>query len=142
MDRKYKQQGYQDEGGSGSDAARPKPKPAAEREGPKSPNMTAFQGVARCAMCGAKVELVALTIESTCPNCKSDLRTCRNCTSFDPAAHFECRAGVSVRVSNKTARTACELFAPKRTVEKKTGETRSTGKSDDPRAAFDRLFKK
>ena len=140
MDRKYKQQGYQNE-------ERPQavkgPRPPAERpEGPKSPNMTSFEGVARCAMCGARVELLALTEESTCPNCSADLRTCRNCTSFDPGARFECRAGVSVRIASKTARNACELFSPKRTVEKRTGETRSTGRADDPRAAFDRLFKK
>lgn len=141
MDRKYRQSSYQDGGGDSREDA-PRPKPPEKREGPKSPNMTAFRGVARCAMCGAVVELLALTVESTCPKCGSDLRTCRNCRSFDPGAHFECRAGVTARVPNKTTRTACELFAPKATVEKKTGETRESRPSNDPRAAFDRLFKK
>jgi hypothetical protein len=140
MDRKYRQSGYQD--GGAPERERPEPRPAKDHEGPKSPNMMAFQGVVRCAMCGARVELTGISAESACPNCKSDLRTCRNCTSFDPGARFECRAGVSARVSNKTVRNACDLFAARHTVEKKTGEARGSSKSDDPRAAFDRLFKK
>lgn len=139
MERKYSQRGYQDEGPKSEES---RPKPAKDREGPKSPNMMAFQGVVRCAMCGAQVELLGISLESVCPNCKSDLRTCRNCTSFDPGARFECRATIAKRVPNKTARTDCDLFAARRTVEKKTGETRTPGKADDPRAAFDRLFKR
>jgi predicted RNA-binding Zn-ribbon protein involved in translation (DUF1610 family) len=141
MDRKYKQKGYQD-GGSGEQQQPAKPKPPKDREGPKSPNMMAFQGVIRCTMCGARVELVDISLESTCPNCRSDLRTCRNCINFDPGARFECRVNPPKRVSNKTVRTECELFTPKQTVEKMTGETRGPAKPDDPRAAFDRLFKK
>jgi hypothetical protein len=139
MERKYKQQGYQD---SDAPERSARPKPPKDREGPKSPKMMTFEGVVRCAMCGARVELVGIALDSVCPNCGSDLRTCRNCTNFDPAARFECRAGVMARVSNKTSRTECGLFVPKRTVEKRTGETRTSSKNDDPRSAFDRLFKK
>jgi hypothetical protein len=139
MDRKYKQRGYQDVGARDEPRA---PRAPRDREGPKSPNMMAFQGVVRCAMCGARVELEAIAFETACPNCKSDLRTCRNCSHFDPGSRFECRAEVTKRVGNKTVRTDCELFAARHTVEKKTGETRSPANPDDPRAAFDRLFKR
>ena len=140
MDRKYKQRGYQD--GSGPSRDDVKPKAPQDRDGPRSPKMMAFQGVVRCAMCGARVEILGISVDTTCPSCGSDLRTCRNCTSFDPGARFECRADVHLRVPNKTVRTECAAFSAKRTVEKKTGEARGSGESDDPRAAFDRLFKK
>ena len=140
MDRKYSQKGYQDD--SRRDE-QPKPAAPKDREGPRSPKMMAFQGVMRCAMCGAIVEadLGEIGVAETCRKCGADIRTCRNCTHFDPGARWECRSTIEVRVGNKTVRTECGHFSPRRTVEKKTGETRST-KSDDPKAAFDRLFKK
>lgn len=140
MDRKYSQKGYQDDGSRPESPKQPAPK---DREGPRSPKMMAFQGVMRCAMCGANVEadLGELAVTATCRGCGADLRTCRNCTSFDPGARWECRAEVVARVGSKTSRNECLQFGPRRTVEKKTGETR-TEKSDDPRAAFERLFKK
>ncbi len=139
MERKYNQHGYQDDSPKND---RQQPAPAKDREGPRSPKMMAYQGVIRCAMCGERVELMEMSLDSACPKCNADLRTCRNCTNFDPGARFECRAPIAKRVGNKTVRTECDAFAPKRTVEKKTGETRGPSKPDDPRAAFDRLFKR
>ena len=140
MDRKYSQKGYQDDSPR---EATPKPQSPKDREGPRSPKMMAFQGVLRCAMCGRIVEadFGEVAFDAACRGCGADLRTCRNCTSFDPGARWECRATVPLRVGNKTARNECEQFSPRRTVEKKTGETRST-RADDPRDAFERLFKK
>lgn len=140
MDRKYKQSGYQDD----SSRETQKSKPPRDREGPRSPKMMAFQGVMRCAMCGAEVraDLGDIALDAVCAKCKADIRTCRNCTSFDPGARWECRTQISKRVANKTTRTECPHFTPKRTVEKKTGESRPAAKNDDPRAAFERLFKK
>ena len=139
MDRKYRQAGYQDE----SKDEPERRKTPRDREGPRSPAMTSFQGVMRCGMCGGRleVELDGVALDSQCPHCRADLRTCRNCVSFDPGARFQCRAEVQVRVANKTTRNECELFNPRKTVEKKTSETRKPN-LDDPRAAFDRLFKK
>lgn len=143
MDRKYKQRGYQQDK---SEADAPKqPAPRKDREGPRSPNMTAFQGVMRCGMCGNVLPLdpQGIVFESTCPKCNADLRTCRNCVSFDPGARWECRAEITKRVPNKTKRNECTLFTPRQTVEKKTGETRSSTKpTNDPREMFERLFKK
>jgi hypothetical protein len=141
MDRKYRQRGYDD----AAREKRPAERPKVDRDGPRSPNMTAFQGVMRCGMCGAVQPLdpTAISSTSTCPNCSADLRTCRNCVNFDPSARWECRAEIRVRVSSKTKRNECELFTPRKTVEKKTGETRSKGSGPtDARDAFERLFKK
>lgn len=140
MERKYRQRGYQSE----ERPEAPKRPAARDREGPRSPAMTAFQGVMRCGMCGTMLPLEATGIEldSQCTNCRADLRTCRNCLNFDPGARWECRAAIALRVASKTARTDCEHYAPRRTLEKKTGETRSSAKPNDPRDAFERLFKK
>jgi hypothetical protein len=142
MDRKYKQRGYQD-GASGDDVPKA-PVPKNDREGPRSPNMMAFQGAMRCGMCGEPVqlELTGVDVDSSCTKCKADLRTCRNCVNFDPGARWECRATIALRVGNKTARTECDQFTPRKTVEKKTTESRPTVDPKDPRAAFDRLFKR
>ena len=56
MDRKYKQRGYQDGASGGDDGPKP-PVPRKDREGPRSPNMMAFQGAMRCGMCGEPVQL-------------------------------------------------------------------------------------
>ena len=141
MERKYGQRGYQDSDRTErSEAPKPKRK---DDDGPRSPKMMAFQGVLRCAMCGATVELIGeVELDRTCAKCGADLRSCRNCTSFDPGARWECRAEITTRVSSKTARTACESFVPRRRVEKKTGESGRPAAGDDAKSAFDRLFKK
>jgi len=142
MDRKYRQSGYQD------GEKRPESKPSGpprDREGPRSPKMMAFEGAFRCSACNTpnEVSLGALMVGETCVKCGADLRTCRNCTNFDPAKRWECSAPIEKRVASKTARTDCPQFHPSRTVEKKTGETRSPGDAtNDAKAAFDRLFKK
>jgi hypothetical protein len=91
-----------------------------------------------------ELDALGVTLTSVCAGCKADLRTCKNCVNFDPGARYECRAPVTERVPSKTARTACPQFTPKKTVEKQTTEGRSATSKvpEDPRAAFERLFKK
>ena len=138
-DRKYRQRGYMDHD---REPQRPKPqsnaqsKPA-EREGPRSPKMMAFGETVKCASCGAKAP-TNITAESSCPNCRAELHTCRQCTYFDPSARFECNKPITVKIVNKNARNTCELFAPRTVVERQT----SSGAPTDARAAFNKLFKK
>jgi hypothetical protein len=155
-DRKYGQRGYmQDE----RPAARPKgggpPPPRDPAAGPRgrglgAPTATVF----RCASCGKQLELAAeVAPETTCLHCGADLHTCSNCVHFEPAVRNECRQGgatlpdgtAGVRVAKKTKRNECTLFAPKQTQEFAREATRSpagASASDDPRAAFEALFKK
>ena len=134
-DRKYRQRGYMD---SDREPQRPKPqsKPP-DREGPRSPRMMAFGESVKCTACGAKAP-TNITLASTCPKCNADFHTCRQCTYFDPSAHFECRKSITVKIVNKNARNTCELFAPRTVVERET----SSGPPTDARAAFAKLFKK
>ncbi|MCM3900461.1 MAG: hypothetical protein ND866_02030 [Pyrinomonadaceae bacterium] len=134
-DRKYRQRGYMD---SDREPQRPKPqsKPQ-DREGPRSPRMMAFGEASKCTSCGAKAS-PNINFESSCPNCKADLHTCRQCTYFDPGARFECRKPITARIVNKNARNTCELFAARVVVERET----SSGPPTNARDAFAKLFKK
>ena len=134
-DRKYRQRGYMDHG-----EKEPRPKQAQkprEREGPRSPKMMAYGEKVKCASCGAVVQAY-ISLEATCPKCKADLHTCRQCNAFDPGARFECRKPVTSRIMNKGARNDCELFAARTVIERET----SSGTPNDARQAFANLFKK
>jgi hypothetical protein len=139
-DRKYRQRGYMDHGGQQEQRPKAQTKPQAkpqEREGPRSPKMMAFGQKVKCAACGATIQANIAT-DSSCPKCNADLHTCRQCTSFDPGAHFECRKPITERIANKGARNTCELFAARTVVERET----SSGKPTDAKQAFANLFKK
>ena len=99
--------------------------------------MMAFGESVKCASCGAKVA-GSINADSSCPNCRAELHTCRQCNYFDPGSHFECSKPVTARIVNKNARNTCELFATRIVIEKQT----SSGAPTDARAAFAKLFKK
>jgi len=106
-----------------------------------SPTMLTVREVFRCAMCGAAVPAqIGITVDSLCPKCGADLHTCRNCVHFDPGSQYECTEPIPARISRKDLRNECELFEARKIVERET--TTSPSKIQDPRAAFDRLFKK
>jgi hypothetical protein len=141
-DRKYRQRGYMDSDRepqrSNPQSKPPKPKPQPHsHEGPRSPRMMAFGKALKCAACGAKAP-PNINLDSSCPNCRADLHTCRQCTYFDPGARFECSKSIAARIVNKQARNMCELFAARIVVERDT----SSGPPTDARQAFARLFKK
>src|SRR5262245_60313971 len=149
-DRKYGQRGYQD--AEKEKRERPRPgAPAPPRDAPQGPRGRGLGAptatVFRCAACGAKQEggAAAVAGDAVCARCGGDLHTCTNCTHFDTGAHNECRAGVEPRVTKKSTRNACEVFASKAAAEfAKDGGGGSGGGSsrpDDPRSAFDALFK-
>ena len=140
-DRKYRQRGYMD---SDRDREPQRPKPQSkplererDREGPRSPKMMEFGETVKCSSCGAKAP-TTITLVSSCPNCKADLHTCRQCTYFDPGARFQCSKPITARIVNKQARNTCELFVPRTVVERQT----TSGAPTDARAAFAKLFKK
>lgn len=140
-DRKYRQRGYQ-ENDREPQRQKPQSKPQGpqaprDREGPRSPRMMAFGEAVKCSSCGVKAPS-QIGAETSCPNCKADLHTCRQCTYFDPSARFECSKPITKRILNKNARNTCELFVPRTIVERQT----SSGAPTDARAAFNNLFKK
>jgi hypothetical protein len=141
-DRKYRQRGYQDDGGDRRPAeSAPKPKPELRDprlpRDPRVPNMPGFREVFRCTRCG-NLESLEIGSLSTCGKCGVALHACIQCESFDPGAVFECRQKIPARISPKDAPNACTLFSPRRTVERETG---SNAAPTSARKAFDDLFK-
>jgi len=139
MSPKYRHKGYKsDEGERPERSRQPSRGP---RVGPRSPRMTSFQtGIIRCKTCGKPLprSFDLILVESTCPSCQAPLHTCTNCAFLDPASRFECSQAIPERVSPKDAANACPYFEARSSVEKKTT---SNPDHEDPRDAFERLFK-
>jgi hypothetical protein len=144
-DRKYKQRGYR-AGDAESRAPRPRderprpsPPPADRGERPRGRGLGApTEDVFRCARCGALATIAAAAATTArCASCGTDLHTCTHCSHFDTGAPFECRLELAARVSPKDRANRCALFAPRLSRE----FAREKPKDDDPRSAFDALFK-
>jgi hypothetical protein len=117
------------------------PRKPRDRDLPYSPTMLDVRQVFRCAMCGAMIPAqIGITIGSQCSKCRADLHTCKNCVHFDPGSPYECTEPVQARIARKDLGNECEFFEARKTVERETTTAPSSIK--DPRAAFDRLFKK
>lgn len=136
MEQKYRQRGYQDSGGNRREK-RPQAKP--ETFGPKTPNLPGKHRVSRCAGCG-KILAAGSDFSGRCPHCGFELHSCKQCAHFDTSARFECTQTITARIPRKDERNECNFFTPRVTLERQT----STGaaRSDDPRTAFEALFKK
>jgi hypothetical protein len=132
-DRRYRQQGYRDQGsGSGPRAPRP---PAADA--PRSGGMLAKRTVSRCAACGAVLPIATGTLEQ-CPNCQAAIHACRQCEHFDAGRRFECAQPVAERVADKNARNDCASFALRVIVERDASP--DSTRPGDIRRSFDNLF--
>jgi predicted RNA-binding Zn-ribbon protein involved in translation (DUF1610 family) len=138
-DRKYRQHGYQDSGGT-------REKPSAERPvkketfGPRALQMPGTHTVSRCSQCGVMLTSVSDPV-GQCPKCGFELHSCRQCTFFDTSLQFECMKPIPERIARKDARNECTFYAMRVSLEKET-TTPSTARPKDARAAFENLFKK
>jgi hypothetical protein len=146
-DRKYQQRGYQDADRKDRERrderpAGPRP-PRDPREAPRGRGLGGpTASVFRCARCGrAQPVARAMGLEAVC-ECGADLHACTNCLSFDSGAPNQCRVPGIARVARKDVRNSCGSFEP-RLRQESTAETPAGEKQrpDDPRAAFDALFK-
>jgi hypothetical protein len=141
-DRKYRHRGYQDDDRDREPKQRRPPKQGADRftDGPRGRGLGAPTAVAfKCAVCGHTMQQVAVELDTPCPKCGKPLHTCTNCTFFDTSARFECKKPIEARIDSKVKANRCEHFRPKAVRELKA--VKSEG-PQDPRAAFDALFKK
>ncbi|MCZ7650730.1 MAG: hypothetical protein M5U13_06020 [Thermoanaerobaculia bacterium] len=139
-DRKYRQRGYQDDDRPAT-AARTPARPGGDGDAPPKPRGRGLgmptATVFRCASCGRPTSAPA-GHDAPCPACGAALHSCTNCVSFDSGAPRECRQPVAERIPRKAEANRCELFAPRLAQEFEREERRAP---DDPRAAFDALFK-
>jgi len=131
-DRKYRQQGYRDQG---AEPRRPTPPAEAPRRG----GMLAQRTVSRCAACGVVLPVAAASLEQ-CPSCRVALHACRQCTHFDTRQRFECAQPIPERLADKNARNDCAWFSLRVTVERDASP--DSARPADIRGAFNDLFKK
>ena len=137
-DRKYRQRGYQD---SGRDEKRSGPAPGGKKPeffGPRTMNLPGTRSVVRCAGCGGILP-ADMDFSGQCPRCRFELHSCKQCTHFESSAPLECTRPIPERIGKKDSRNECAFFEPRVTVERETSSNSS--RPDDPRKAFDNLFK-
>jgi len=159
-DRKYRQQGYQQDAGRSSDSyrlERPKqqgPKPPLDITGPKLPRLVQNIAASRCFNCTTTL-LPDIKVNSTCPKCGVALHCCKQCVNFDSSTRFQCLKPIPVRIPMKDQANTCELFSPRVTVARdalpagppaarvpESNVNTAPRNATDARAAFDSLFKK
>ncbi len=141
MERKYRQRGYQDDD---SDRRAEKPsRPPGPREsiGPRLPQFPARVTVARCANCGTLLPK-DFDPNGQCPRCGFELHCCKQCVHFDTSARWECTQPIPARIARKDARNDCAFYEIRMSSERETTSGRSPSRPDDPRQAFENLFKK
>ena len=141
-DRKYKQRGYQDEEREKRPAA---PRgPREEKIGPRTPQFPARVTVARCANCGTLLPR-GFDQQARCHKCGFELHSCKQCVHFDAAARWECTQPILARLSPKDARNECAFYEIRMSSERETTSgpaPTASGRPDNPRQAFENLFKK
>lgn len=148
MNRKYRQPGYQDSDRDRQDRPRPQVRPALtseeriQRKSMRHAIDREANEVVRCHNCGRNAEnLGAIGFESRCPHCAAPMRCCRTCRHFDTGARWQCRTEIEKPVEAKSDANRCPQYSP-RLVLDVTGRRTSRHRTNDPRAAFDSLFKR
>ena len=139
MNRKYRQNGYQDN--DTKSERKESRSPRTYRDGPRSPQMPGMEQVIRCSNCGAKIPRASsddIELNSICPKCNAFLHTCKHCAYFDPSQRFECTQQIPKRIARKDLPAKCDLFEIRTTVEKITSTQNKTPES--ARDAFNDLF--
>ena len=143
-DRKYRHRGYMDDGDREErqrqprrtdDRARPFAQGAPRGRGVGTPTAVTF----KCAVCGHELKDVDVEFGTMCMSCGQPVRTCTNCSFFNPSARFECRKPIEARVENKTKANQCEFYQPKAIRDLRAAQPEKTTYA---RSAFDALFKK
>jgi hypothetical protein len=142
MTRKYGQRGYQEgererSSRSSEPPRREPPPPRHALDRPRGRGLGApTEAVFRCAACGAP-QAAPAALDAACAGCGGALHSCTHCLHFDSGARWECRQTLPARVARKAERNECALFAPRTSLQ----HAQERADPDDPRAAFDALFK-
>ncbi len=75
-----------------------------------------------------------------CPNCRADLRVCRNCTFYDPSVQWECREHISEPVRDKERANFCDFFRPRSDRPEDAGAPPRQAEAEEARSKFNKLF--
>lgn len=91
--------------------------------------------IGACYKCARELREADYGRQELCPGCRFDTKVCRNCLYYDPRMNNECREPAAEPVTDKVKSNFCEWFKP-------TRPAGAGAKKEDPKAAFDNLFKK
>ncbi len=143
-DRKYRQRGYYDDGAREKRPPSPRaPRAPRETIGPRLPQFPGRVTVARCANCGTLLPK-GFDPGGQCVRCGFELHSCKQCVHFDTSARWECTQPIPARISPKDARNTCTFHEIRMSSERETTSSggSSVSRPDNPRQAFENLFKK
>ncbi len=159
MSRKYRHRGYQD---SGDDrdrdrdrdrgpAARPRDDLSFEEKIQRKSMRHAIdretREVLRCHACGTVVDdFGAIGFDSACAKCGEALHCCRNCAHFNTSARWQCSADIPEPIGDKLRANRCGEYSARLVLDHTGRRGRAAGpggggSSNDPREAFNNLFK-
>ncbi len=67
--------------------------------------------MAVCYKCGTEFPRdMVVTRVLECPSCNAPVRCCRNCTFYEPGAHWDCRETIPDPVFDKERSNFCDYF--------------------------------
>ena len=149
MDRKYRQQGYQDSSRSDRERKRTPPitpltpEERAQQRALRHAVQREASEVLRCPNCGRNV-IASGTLgqASLCPHCAAPLHACRACRHFDTSARWECRADIAASVPEKSKANDCSSFSARLVLDATGKRAAAVGSSNDPKSMFENLFKR
>jgi hypothetical protein len=153
LNRKYRQQGYQDsdrndDRGKHERSSSPRVEMTREERIQKKSLRHAIDReaneVVRCHNCGRSGDgAEVIGVDTRCSHCATPLHCCRACKQFDSGARYQCRAPIETAIGDKNKANQCRQFSP-RLVLDVTGRRSASrnGTSNDPRAQFENLFKR
>lgn len=152
MDRKYGHKGYQDSSRDDRDRDRDRkqkpvtpltPEERAQQRSLRHAVQREANEVLRCPNCGKNVPASgAVSVDTRCPHCGSPLHACRACRHFDSSARWECRAEITVHVTDKSKANDCPSFSARLVLDATGKRTGPAGGSNDPKSQFESLFKR
>ncbi len=69
--------------------------------------------MARCFSCGNELpDSIRFTRSEICPNCRADVRVCKNCRFYAPGEHWDCHETIPEAVQDKERANFCDYFKP------------------------------
>lgn len=98
-----------------------------------------LSGTVTCHRCGYVFpDHFHINRTAECPECSAPVRVCKNCTFYEPGAHWDCRETIPEPVRDKERSNFCDYFRPAPAA--KAGGLPSNENKGQARRAFDDLF--
>ena len=88
-----------------------------------------------CWYCGNNIE-GSVYRNTTCGSCGKDAKVCKNCTFFEPGAHWDCRETIQEPVREKERANFCDYFV----YTNRTPGGENTSRQEKARDTFNSLF--